>query len=766
MDSINHSIEFANVIIEDQNNTIVEGTITNMQGVFELRAKEGDCTLTISFLGYEDWNKEISVDQNIDLGIITLDESENDLGEVVVIAEKPIIERKVDRLVFNVENSISASGGDALDALRITPRVIVQYNQIAMIGKSEMKIMVDDRMIQLSGEDLTNFLQSIPSDNIKSIEVITNPPAKYDAEGNSGIINIKLKRAKKDSWNLALSSFYNQYVYPLGKITGRFTYQKNKLSFYSDIGYANGSVKRTVKDEIFYTDRDWELNSNKRIFRNPLTGKILIDYGITNHWTMGLQYHTSIRYPYSKEEHGRKITNHATGQIDSSTNTVRDDDYRGLNNLNLYSRIKFDTLGRKMDIDLTYLNYRSDDNRNFNDETLTEGSRKIKNYVATVDIEHPFEWMDLKYGFKISSINTINDLKTSDISLGFSEIDKKKSDFFEFNEKIQAVYLSGDKKINNQWEIKAGLRVENAQTEGYSQTIDENHKNNYTQLFPTLYLLYNLNDHHSLSFDYGRRIKRPSYHSLNPFKFYISEFAYNEGNPYLKPQFSNTFELQYGYKGKLYTSLSFTNETQGIGEIPIVNPDANVIEYHFTYLNYFTFNSIGISQSYRFKPVKWWEAYNSIDINYLESIFDDEIQLFNDEVQLDQLENTRGLGWYFSSNNSFSLNQSKTIKGELNFWYQGPANDLIYKLDSRYSLDIGLRFSILKDKNFQLNIVAHDIFKSNKIRYETFTNHIRQIYSYNDRQEIRVTASYSFGGRKVKYKNKKFGNEQEKNRTN
>ncbi|WP_271782545.1 outer membrane beta-barrel family protein [Aquimarina algiphila] len=769
-DSLNGAVEFANVVLTNNNNEIITGDVTDKNGNFILYAREGKYKLNVSFLGFKNWTKDLDVTGKTELRDIVLIEDSSTLKEVVIIAKKKLIEHKVDRLVFNVGESIAASGGDAVDILKITPRLRIDNDQISMIGKSGMALMVDDRLMQLSNEDLVVFLRSIRSDDIESIEVITNPPAKYDAEGNSGIVNIKLKKIKKDNWNVTLRTQYQQSSYSTGASSGRFNYKKNKFSFSSGISYVNGSNKRTERDEIFYPDREWITDFNKRPFTNSLAGKLLADYTINKRWSIGVQYYFSNNLPHTKEEDTGVITDVATNQINSLIVTqARNDKHNQLNNLNLYSKIKLDTVGRTLSVDLVYFDYKNDNNRNFNTNTflpdntptafgmtttLTDGDQKIKNYAGVVDIEHPSKWIDLNYGFKISTINTKNDINFFDISTGTPIINQNQSNVFEFDENTQAVYLSGEKKINDKWSVKAGVRLESTQTEGYSQTINQTNKNRYTELFPTFYLSYNPNENHSFSFDYGRRIKRPNYSSLNPFRFFSSPFSYNEGNPFLRPQFSNILEFQYGYKGKLYTTLSFINETQGFGEVPVVNSDDNI--QYFTYLNYFKYNAIDFSQSYSFNAIQWWESYNSINVYYSASQLDDTVNL----------EDTDGWGAYFSSNNSFLFNKSKTIRGELNFWYQTPENDLLYKIDSKYSVDLGLRFSLLKSKNLQLSITASDIFRTNENRQKTFANDIKQVYSnYGDNRRVKLTASYFFGSRKVRYKRKNFGNESEKNRT-
>ncbi len=770
---INHSnkvVEFANVVLLDENNKIIEGTVTDEQGRFDLSVKQGEYNLIVSFIGYKEWNKAVSVSKNLDAGIINLGKKIQELEEIVITGKKKLVERKVDRLVFNAEHSVSSMGGDAIDVLKVTPLLRVD-DQISMIGRSGVALMVNNRLMKLSNEDLMIFLKTIRSEDIKAVEVITNPPARYDAEGNSGIINIRLKKTKEDKWNVLLRTQHQQSKYSTNAFSGRFNYKKNKFSFSSGISYINGSNRRMERDEIYYVDKEWVTKFNKRMYTNTLVGKFLVDYDINKKWSIGAQYYISNNLPLTKEEDEGFITSAKTRELDSLIITrARNKKHNQLNNFNLYSKIKLDTLGKSISLDLTYFDYKNDNNRNFttstflpNDNTsrfgyisnMINGIQKIKNYAGIVNVEHPSVWMNFNYGFKISSISTKNRISTFDLEREIPILKENQSNVFEFKEQTQALYISGSKEISDKWKIKLGLRLENTQTEGYSETVNQINKNNYTKLFPTFYLSYTPNGNNSFSLNYGKRIKRPNYSSLNPFKFYSSPYSYSEGNPFLTPQFSNIFEFQYGYKGKLYTTVSFINENQGFGEVPIVDSNTNI--QFFTYLNYFTYNAVDFSQSYRFNMLKWWESYNSINIYYSASQLDSSVNL----------ENTSGWGTYFSSNNSFVFNKHKTIRGELNFWYQASETDLLYDRDSKCSLDLGVRFSLLKSKRLQLSIVMNDVFRTNKNRQTTFTNNVRQVYSnYGDDQRLKITVSYFLGNKKKMYKRKRFGNESEKNRTN
>lgn len=245
-------LEFVEVILQNKESSITEGTVTNAEGAFALNSGQGEFTLHIIYVGQTLFKKNITVtEQPINLGVIEIDNTK-ELEEMAVVGNRKLIERKINRLIFNVEHSSKASEGDALDVLRITPGVRVQNDQITMIGKSNLQVMINDKIVQLTGQDLTNFLKSIASQDIKNIEVITTPPAKYEASGNSGLINISLKQAKKDSWNAQLKTSYTQRRYPAGSVGGSFNFNKNKLSIASSINYSDADFFYDQQDDAYF----------------------------------------------------------------------------------------------------------------------------------------------------------------------------------------------------------------------------------------------------------------------------------------------------------------------------------------------------------------------------------------------------------------------------------------------------------------------------------------------------------------------------------
>ncbi len=287
--SINSPVDFAEIILITKDSVAIKSELTNEKGDFMLEAQRGWYKLQIRQTKKILFSKNIELNDDLDLGIITVD-NVNQLESVTVVSKKKLVERKVDRLVFNVENSINASGGDALDALSVTPGVRVQNDKITIIGKSTLAVMIDDKIVQLTEEELSNYLKSIPSDAIKSIEVITTPPAKYEAAGNSGLVNIILKKAKKDSWNALIGSTYIQRKYAEGSVMGNFNYNKNKLSISSAVNYNDGAKYVNQDDYAYFSDGLWYTISPFKAKYTRRNGKISLDYQISPKWTIGSQF--------------------------------------------------------------------------------------------------------------------------------------------------------------------------------------------------------------------------------------------------------------------------------------------------------------------------------------------------------------------------------------------------------------------------------------------------------------------------------------------
>ncbi len=761
-------IVFANVVFTNGTGALVTGTITDESGNFSLSVKKGNYTLTISFLGYQTWEQEIIVSNNKDLGTIILEPQNNELAEVVITAKKPLIERKIDRLVFNVENSIAAKGGDIVDALKVTPRLRVENNQISMIGKGSMAVMIDGRVQQLSGEELVNFLHSIPSDNIKSIEVITTPPAKYDAEGNSGLVNIILKKASNfNSWNATLGSSASFATYPSFSHRANFNYRKNRFSALATASYRHGD--NIFTNDIIYEypqDEVWLMDINNKW--NNQTANLLLNlsYDLSDNISLGGQYSSNFgrRKNFADNTSKSFIDNNIPAKDYSSEGLTTTKPNTTAININ-YNQ-KLDTIGKSFSVDLDYFTFKSDKNNTFqsNQRDFIEESSQliladnisdqdIENYSAKIDFELPYEWASFSFGGKASSSKTKNIVDAN------FYIDSRQNppylaqfDNFEYTENVQALYFSVNKEFNKKWTLKLGLRGENTQTQSNSISTSQVDKNTYFKLFPTFYTSYKMNDDHTLSFNFGRRIHRPYFSILNPARWYINPQSYVVGNPFLQPSFSYVFELNYDFQKILNSGIYYATEDNGFGQV--VYHDVENETQIFKQQNYYDLTEMGVWGMLNFNLYKWWTATLSSTVFYSQS--DNFIPLY-DRV-------FKGWGANARARNEIYLNEKETLALSVDFEYNFPGRSRESTYTDYSSLDIGAKAELLK-KKLTVAINFQDILKDNISTRKSESNRVLQSFTqYRDTRLARISLSYNFGNNKIAVKKRNTGNQEEQDR--
>lgn len=760
-------IQFLEIQFKNKDSVIVKSELTGIDGDFSVTIDKGEYLMLIKEFGKMIQEQRINADQNLNIGVIKIVENKEQLEEVTITSKKKLIVRKIDRLVFNVENSITAVGGDATDALKLTPGLRIENDQISMIGKSGMSVMIDDKLIKLSGDDLVGYLKSIPADNIKSIEVISNPPAKYDAEGNSGIVNIKLKKAKNNSISGNLKTSYTQAKYPLGSFGGGLNYQKDKLTITSNVIYNNGSTAPYQEYTINYPNYTWFETNKVRSLQNNLSGGISLDYKINSKTTIGGQYSGVLSKPIRKGLNTSNIINNNSvldSLIITPSRLVID---RKTHSLNFHTITKIDSLGTQLSADVDYFSYSSDLNNEFNTNSYFPDGEAIPDryiaannlsnqnidiYSAKVDYDMPMEWVNLSFGGKVSFINSDSNVSYFDTTNSEPIFDQSKSNIFDYKENTQALYISGNKSLSKKWDVQLGFRLENTQTKGFSETFDQTHTNNYFKIFPTFYLTYKFSEDGTFGFNYNRRIDRPGFSKLNPFRFYTSSFNYSEGNPFLQPYFTDNIELSHTYKN-LYSSVYAYYLKNGFDEVAFVS--AGSITQIVRPINFYTEKSIGLVESYTFNKWKWWESNNQLNIYYSQTTSDIP----------NVVSNIKNWTCSFNSNNGFNLNKAKTIKSELNFTYKSPSVAGSYKVSEFYYFDTGFSFLFL-EKKLQATVNFMDVFRTQKRTFTQYVNGIKQEnYDYRDTQKIRLSLVWNFG-KTIKASKKKLSNEEEKKRTN
>ena len=768
-DEKNNPVEFIEVQLQNKDSIIFKSELTNVEGKFILETEKGKYTLLVRQLGIIYHKQDIDVNQDTTLGVINIIEKTQELQEVVITSKKKLIERKVDRLVFNVENSIAVTGGNALDALKITPRVKVVNEQISMIGKGGMMIMLNDRPLQLSGDDLSNFLKTLNAEDLKKIEVITNPPAKYSAEGNSGIINIVTKNVKKDSWNGVFRNIYQQASYATGSTGGSFNFQKNKLELTSNINYTNGSNAPDETSRILYPNSAWDITNNRRDFSNNLSTRFGLIYKINEKLKTGINLNYINSKPLIKDNEKTNIFSPNSIVLDSIiTTNARNENNKKLSSINFFTIYEIDTIGRKLSLDLDYFDYKNTTNRIFKTQSFFSnneptsfipiearnfGNQEIINYSINLDMEHPTKFINLNYGARISQIKTDNLFNFFNINENNETIDLSQSNLFLYKENIQAVYLSGQKTFNEKWEAKLGLRYEFTQTEGFSQTINQTNTNNYQKLFPTFYLSYTPNENHAFNINYGKRIQRPSYNFLNPFRFVSNPFSYSEGNPFLQPAFVNNIEFEYAYKDNFITNFYFSKTDDGFEQATILDASTNIQQV--IPLNFIINHSAGMNQTFILNIKDWWNINSSANVYYSST---------NSKIP-QTLQFLSGWNGEFNISNDFILNKNKTLLANFSFNYTTRGVDNLDFNSSANQLDASLKWLLL-DKKMIVSFYINDILSSNRFTYTTFSNEIENSFrNYYDERFFRLGVIYNFGKR-FNLDNRDNKNQEEKDRIN
>ncbi|WP_260130051.1 outer membrane beta-barrel family protein [Elizabethkingia anophelis] len=745
-------IEFIQISLLKNGQQVVGQTVTDSLGFFSLSADDGRYLINGDLFQSELFRKEIILNQDTDIGVIQINDAVQ-LDGVTLAGKKKLIEKKIDRLIFNVENSTSITGGNALDALRITPRLKVQNDQISMIGKNGMMVMVNDRLLSLSGEDLANFLKTLNAEDLKRIEVIANPPAKYVAAGNSGIINIVLKSKKTDGFSGRVSGSFTQSRYASGTVSSGIDYKNNRFTLSSSVSTGDGASGPILSNTIYFPDETWKSRMSRKDVYRYLNGRFGLEYELSKKSILGVQYLLSLsKWNIDAEEQ----TIISKSQTDNTLFTKSySKSLSGSHSLNGYYRYLLDDYGKELNIDADYLSYNNNWDRSFTTQssapTVSQDNSSdvgINSYSLKSDLKLPYTFGTFETGGKVSFIS--NNSSTLFTPLNISDISQNN---FIYKENIQAAYLSFSKNIGERIKLKAGIRLENTQISSLTEESGEKEKTSYTKVFPSLYFTYQVDKegNNVLGINYSRRIGRPNYTHLNPLRWYSNPYVYTEGNPLLRPSFTDNIEFSHTY-GNLISTLFVTIVKSGFGQVTFTPQNSNLQITRSE--NYYNSTRYGWSESYSFKPLSFWESFNQAYLYYSDG------NAIIDGINPQQ----KGFGAYVSSNNKFLINKRKTIAAEVNYWYQFPESFGLRSGNGYSQMDVGMSMKLLKEKlNITVNLA--DVFGTAKPKLTSYSNQIKQVYAnYFDLQKFRIGQSYNFGGGKIKAKKRGTGNEEEKKR--
>lgn len=679
-----------------------------------------------------------------------------ELDEVIITKKKVFVENKIDRTVVNVDAFITAAGGNALEVLEKSPGILVDQNgTITFKGKSGVQVFIDDKPTYLSGTELEAYLRSLPVGTLDKIELMTNPPARFDAAGGAGIINIISKRSKIKGFSSNLTSRVSQ-----GKRYGsnqdlNFNYMSKKLRLFGNMGYAEQNpmndlfIFRRFKDDGGNTQSLFYQNSFINTEIKSSNVKIGMDYYASDRLTIGVGLNGILRTTDRFYDVNSKITN-ASGLLDSLIIADNSQKHKFNNgDVNLNARFQLDSLGQKINVDLDYLKYETATRQTFNnslfqsDNSLSSQDR-LKGYLPSdidiysfkIDYTLPFEnGYTFETGYKSSYTKTDNIADYQDVIEGEEVPNYDSSNHFKYDETINAAYANLNAHYKR-FTFQTGIRLENTNSKGNQLGNIEKQaskfKKNYINFFPTVFVKYELDStsNNSLAINYGKRINRPYFQMLNPFISPLDKFTFYSGNPFLNPVLTDNYELSYIYKNIFSATLNYSYSKDEITETIQIQDGI----YYSQPGNIGKSKLFSMNVSAQLSFSEWWSvnAYNEITHAKFKS------RLFMDELQ------SSGTFWVFSLNNSFKF--EKGWSAEISGMYQTDIVNAQFVLMSKSRINIGVKKKIFKDR-FSIEFAANDIFYSNLNNgiINNLKNTDANWRNKPDSRFVTLTFTYSYG---------------------
>jgi len=578
---------------------LVKTVLTGADGSFAFNAAgTGTYRLVIVTIGYQTYKSEtITLKKDTILQPVVLQQKTTTLKEVTISAQKPPVEYLIDRTVVNADALPGKDGSTLMDLLEKSPGITVEQDIIQLQGKSSVTVYVDDKPTYLSGEDLANYLRSLPASAVDRIELMSNPPAKYDAAGTGGVINIRMKRTKEKGFNGNLNLAYIQGKYARSNNSLNLNFRENKLNVAANFGYNLNNNDNDINlnryfDPAIISGIAPVFMQTSYLARHTqnYSGRITIDEYLTDKTTVGMMFFGLLSQGNSTTANKSTLSSQQ-GQVDSTifaNNTVQRQFKNG--GINLNYRHDYDNKGSQLTADVDYITYHTQLDQTFAnnsfypdgtlyDQTLQTGNipSRIDIYSAKTDYTHVLtDGLRLSTGIKTSYTTTDNIADYFDVENGASLPDYNETNHFLYSENINAAYINGAKDFKR-LSFQAGLRFENTIAYGHQlgnpEKPDSSFNRSYNSLFPTFYLQYKLDStgRQSIGFNVGRRIDRPNYNLLNPFLSPLDKFTYNEGNPYLLPAYSDIYQVFYAFKGiRVSFYYTYTNDRED-GLVHIIN---------------------------------------------------------------------------------------------------------------------------------------------------------------------------------------------------
>jgi hypothetical protein len=741
-----------------QDSSLITTAMTDQDGKFSFTATPNRYYIVSSSIGYNKVKTapfQLNSTSDFQVPSITLKENSKSLNEVSITAAKPVLERRADKLIFNVDATPSAAGLTALELLKKAPGVNVDHNEnISLAGKSNVLVTIDGKQTYLSSAEVVNLLKSMQSNEIESVEIINNPGSRYDANSTGGIINIKTKKSKAEGFNgnLALGGGFNKHLLTNNSIN--LNYRKKDFNVFGTYGYYRSEYVQRLKinrvtpgiNPLYFSQRNSDTTINK-----SQNFKVGSDFFLSKNHTIGFLVKGNI-----SDNTGGTISNVNIGKSFEVTDSVlRTPSFNTANRKNFSYNINYkgilDTTGQEISVDADYSTFDGSNNTNYtnrfflpNGDFFKDGliyrnfapsNIDIKAIKAdyTLPINKKFK---LDAGVKLANVKSDNNYIYENNVKGSWVFDDTKSNRFLYEEKVSAAYATLNITLGKT-SLQGGLRAEHTNSTGNSITTNQLTERKYTDLFPSLSLSQNFDANNTLNFSYSKKINRPDYQNLNPFVFFLDQYTYNQGNPNLKPEYSTNLEVNYLFKQKYSAALAYSHTSDVITQVLLQNEVKKSM--YQTILNLASEDVLSLTLNFPVIINKWWNMNNNV-LGYFK-------QIKAPDLNGTDLNSKQFSGNFYLQNN-FTL--SKLFSADAAFSFSTPQIDGALKVKSMYNADAGLRYNF-PNKTGNLKLGVNDIFHSQKAKvYSTLTGNIYNLEQYGNTTSVRLTFTYRFGKMTVK----------------
>ena len=719
-------------LIKASDSSSIKFAVANKNGEYEfVNIPAGKYRVAVSSVGYEKAFSPVfeitAAAPQINLETIHITETAKSLAGVTVTGKKPFIETKIDKTIVNVESSPTSAGATALEILEKSPGITVDNDgNISLRGKSGVIVMLDGKLSYLSAADLANMLKNMPASALDQIEIVTNPSSRYDASGNSGVINIKTKKGKNDGFNGSIMVGATSSIYRIHNATSflpksqnsiNFNWRKNKINFF---GNYNPNFFRG-RNTLTFENRFLAANSDDIIGYNNTETRFR--FGNNNHTLkLGLDWYANKKnifgivisgFAFSGRPRPTTVGDLSDESHQLESRLVSNTDNRikfknGTLNLNL--KHSFDTTGRELTADFDYVVYSNVSDMvlatdYYNSYLQKTGSSSLRGhlpsdidiYTFKTDYVHPVKNGRIEAGLKFSYVKNDNEVNYENLINEEWEEDLVRSNHFIYDENINAAYVNYNRQIKK-WSFQAGLRAENLVAHGNQLgnrvVAQTKFKRDTTNLFPTAFASYKASEKNTFTLSYGRRINRPNYQDMNPFTYFLDSLSYRQGNIYLRPQYTHNIELSHSFKGKYITTLNYSKTDDVISQIIKLDPNNPESKVRFlTVDNVAEFRNIGLSITAPFTFAKWWNA------NIFTNVFNNQYKGVYDTTKI----NFNFTSFMINVTNNFTLGKGYTA--ELSGFYRHSGINGLTEMKAIYQLSMGGQKQIMKGKGtLRLNV--------------------------------------------------------------